>query len=164
MTTLMPDDLSPIQRTYLGVLAVGLVPADLAHDSRFRMEYITAVAHALVQGLPRDALVGPEEHTASPEFRAALRRAIIDLDQKGVVGIGPPQDLAIMRPAVQDPAALYGAVDLNRHPPVFDRYLSQRCMDTLLDQPDVYRYLMDLYADSGDVWHELYKQGYGQYR
>ena len=164
MTTLKPEDLTPLERTYLGVLATGLVPADLARDTRFRMEFITAVCHAMVEGLPEGGFLGDEEFTASTEFRHRLRKAIVDLDLKQVIGVGAPQDVVIMKPSVTQPEALYGQIDLNRHPPIFDRYLSQRCMDELMELPSVHLYLMALYADSGDIWHELYKQGYGQYR
>jgi hypothetical protein len=163
MSALTLGDLSPVQQTYLGVLSLGLVSADQAGDGRFRMEYVCAISHALVQGLPRETYTA-EEHHANEAFRGELRHAIIDLDRKGVIGIGPPQDLVILRPSAPDPDAAYGDVDVNRHPPIFDKYLSQRCMDVLLACAEVHRYLMDLYADSGDVWRELYKQGYGDYR
>jgi hypothetical protein len=160
MTALTIADLSPVERTYLGVLALGLVSADQAHDDRFRMERVCAVSHALLQGLPESALLESEERS-SAAFRGELRAAMVDLDQRGVIGIGPPRDLVILRPAAEHPA---GEVDVNRHPPIFDRYLAQRCMDVLMADPAVHHFLIDLYAESGEVWHQLYQQGYGQYR
>lgn len=162
MSALTVNDLTLLEQTYLGVLATGLVPADLAGDDRFRMEYVCALCHALRQGLPADAFTA-ESHVADAEFRKQLRETMIDLDQKRVIGIGPPQDTVILRPEVP-PDAAYGAVDLNRHPPIFDRYLAQRCMDELLNHPDAYRLLMDLYAESGEVWRRLYDHGYGNHR
>lgn len=162
MTALTVADLSPIARTYLGVLALGLVSADQARDARFRMERICAISHALVQELPETTFLAPGGEEATAAFRDGVRVAIIDLDQKGVIGIGPPQDLLILRP-VAVPAA-YGDVDVNRHPPIFDRYLAQRCMDELMAIPRLHDLLMELYAESSDVWRVLYQQGYGQYR
>jgi len=167
MTALSTADLSPLEHTYLGVLALGLVAADQARDPRFRMEYVCARCHALALGQPVETFLAPtaaDEYRASADFQRQLREALIDLDLKRVIGIGPPQDLLILKPSVERPDALYGAVDLNRHPPIFDRYLAQQCMDTLLNDAAAHRYLMALYADSGDVWHELYKQGIAQYR
>lgn len=166
MPPLNVEDLSGVELTYLGVLSLGLVSADLAHDTRFRMEYVCAVAHALVRGEARERYLtgGGEQHEAAPNFREALRHAIIDLDRKGVIGIGPPEELAILKPTAPDLDAVYGEVDINRHPPIFDRFLSQRCMDLLMDNEPAHAWLMELYAESGDVWAELYKQGYGNYR
>ncbi len=167
MSALSANDLSAVQRTYLGVLSLGLVSADQAKDNRFRIEYVSAGAHALFNGLQRDAYLEPDsggDCAAGAPFRGELRAAIIDLDRKGVIGVGPPQDLMILKPSAPDPDAIYGEVDLNRHPPIFDRFLAQRCMDALLENGAAHAYLMELYAASGDVWHVLYKQGYGNYR
>ncbi|MHB8576151.1 MAG: hypothetical protein ACYDCQ_12565 [Dehalococcoidia bacterium] len=164
-TALTVDDLSLIERTYLGVLAMGLVPADLARDDRFRIEYLCAVCHAMRQDRPRTTYADGENQ-ASAEFHGELREALIDLDRRRVIGIGTPRDLVILRPEAP-PEAAYGSIDLNRHPPIFDRFLAQRCMDELLNLPPIYRLLMDLYAESGDIWGDLYeqdKQGYGDHR
>ncbi len=163
MSALTVADLTPVECTYLGVLSLGLVSADQAHDDRFRMERVCAVTHALLQGEPETTLLVAAE-SATPAFRDELRAAMVDLDQKGVIGIGPPQDLVILRPAAERPGDGYGSVDINRHPPIFDRYLAQRCMDELLANPAVHQFLIALYAESGEVWHTLYQQGYGQYR
>ncbi len=162
MTALTTNDLSPLAQTYLGVLAVGLVPADLAHEARFRMEHVCAVTHALVQGLAADTYLDAEPFTAMPDFQQKLREQLVDLDQKQIIGVGPAQELAIMRPGIERPDAFYGTVDINRHPPIFDRYLSQRCMELVMANEAAHQFLIELYADSGDVWRELYKQGYGQ--
>ena len=165
-TSLTVDDLTPVEQTYLGVLALGLVSADQAHDPRFRMEAICARTHALRRGEPVTIYLGADDYTASPAFREELRTAIFDLDAKRVIGIGAPVELVIM----PEPEASISAsrppesVDINRHPPIFDHYLAQRCMDELLNIPAVYDYLMPLYADSSEIWGALYEQGYGQYR
>lgn len=162
MTALTVADLTPVERTYLGVLSLGLVSADQAHDDRFRMERVCAIVHALRQGLPEAALQDGDG-CATPDFREELQTAIVDLDQKGIIGIGPPQDLVILRPAAERPVG-HADVEVNRHPPIFDRYLAQRCMDELMENETVHRFLIELYAESGEVWHTLYQQGYGQYR
>ncbi|HZQ35746.1 MAG TPA: hypothetical protein VFD32_07425 [Dehalococcoidia bacterium] len=164
MTVLSPADLSSLQRTYLGVLALGLVSADQARDPRFRIEYICARCQAMVERRPADDFADAAEHRATEPFRAELREAIIDLDRKGVIGLGPPQDLVVLRPSPESREAAYARLDLNYHPPIFDRYLAQRCMDELLSLPEAHTYLMALYADSGDVWHEIYQRGESQWR
>jgi hypothetical protein len=163
LTNLTVADLSPVEQSYLGVLSLGLVSADLAHDDRFLMEHVVAVAHALRLGEPAETYRGAGEFEASDPFREELRHALIDLDIKRVIGIGPPQDLAILRPSTP-PEQAYGTVDINRHPPIFDRYLAQRCMDELFAVPAVYDYLMGLYAISSEIWGRLHEQGYGAYR
>ena len=161
LTNLTVADLSPVEQTYLGVLALGMVSAEIARDDRFRMEHVCAVTHALRRNEAEGVYAGADENTASDAFRNELRSALIDLDMKRVIGIGPPQDLMILKPSVP-PEQAYGAVDINRHPPIFDRYLAQRCMDDLLGQPVVYRYLMGLYAESSAIWGERYEQGGGE--
>lgn len=163
VTSLTVDDLTPIEQTYLGVLSLGLVSADQARDSRFRMEYVCAAAHALRQGMTEDTYLTYGDHEATEQLRDDLRTAMIDLDVKRVIGIGPPQDLQILKPSVSAVEA-YGTIDINRHPPIFDRFLAQRCMDQLLAVPAAHRFLMALYTDSSDIWGKLYEQGYGQYR
>jgi hypothetical protein len=164
MTVLTTADLNPLQRTYLGVLALGLVTADQARDPRFRMEYICARCQTIVEGRPASAYADGAEHRAVEPFRSALREAMIDLDRKGVIGLGPPQDLVVLTPSLESREAVYANVDVNHHPPIFDRYLAQRCMDELLALPEAHAYLMALYADSSDVWHEVYQRGESQWR
>lgn len=164
MTVLMPADLSTLQRTYLGVLALGLVSADQARDPRFRIEYICARCQAIVERRPAAAYAGDADHRAVEPFRTELREAMIDLDRKGVIGLGPPQDLVVLTPSLETREAAYAKVDVNRHPPIFDRYLAQRCMDELLSLPEAHAYLMALYADSGEIWHAIYQRGESQWR
>ncbi|HEY7295342.1 MAG TPA: hypothetical protein VH916_09875 [Dehalococcoidia bacterium] len=164
MSVLNPEDLSSLQRTYLGVLALGLVSADQARDPRFRMDYICARCQAMTEHLPPERFAGATEFSASEPFRADLREAMIDLDRKGIIGLGPPQDLVVLRPSLESREAVYATVDVNRHPPIFDRYLAQRCMDMLLSLPEAHTYLMALYADSGEVWQGLYQRGETQWR
>ncbi len=159
-----PADLTPLQQTYLGVLALGLVSADQARDPRFRMESICARGQAIVEHAPPERYLSDTEYEACDSFRAGLREAMIDLDRQGIIGLGPPHDLVVLTPSLESRETVYATVDVNRHPPVFDRYLAQRCMDTLLSQPDAHAYLMALYADSSEIWHELYQRGEGQWR
>ena len=164
MTVLTPADLSPLERTYLGVLSLGLVSADLAHEPRFRMEYICARCQAMVERRPESVYADDAVHHATARFCAELREAMIDLDRKGVIGLGPPQDLVVLKPSPESRESTYANLDVNHHPPIFDRYLAQRCMDELLALPEAHGYLMTLYADSSDVWHELYQRGESQWR
>jgi hypothetical protein len=163
MELLSVEDLSALECTYLGVLSVGLVPFELAKQSRFRMEYVCAVCHARMQALPHEAFLDGE-HSAKAGFLDELRRALMGLDQKGIVGVGPPQDVVLLTPSPELVARSFMSIDINKHPPIFDRYLAQRCMDLLFAQPTVHEFLLGLYADSSDIWGELYNQGYGQYR
>jgi len=164
MTNLTPEDLTALERTYLGVLSLGLVPADLARESRYRLERITAICHAMLQELPVETFLGEQADTANERICQEMRTAMIDLDRKGVIGAGPPQDLMILKPSPEAIDTAYGNLDINRPPPIFDRFLAQRCMELLMERDEIRRFLMVMYADSGEVWGDLYKQGYGQYR
>lgn len=163
MTLYAVGDLTPIEQTYLGVLSVGLVPFELAHEPRFRMEYLCAVCHALMQHLPRATFV-EEDYFAKPAIREDLRLAMVDLDEKGIIGVGPPQDVVLLTPAPERVERAFASIDVNKHPPLFDKFLAQRCMDLLFDEPSVHAYLIELYGESSEIWGKLYEQGYGQYR
>jgi hypothetical protein len=163
MELLSAEELSQLERTYLGVLAMGLVPEELARAPRFRMECVCAVSHALLQDLPADTFL-VAAHTATPAFVSDLRDAIVDLDKKGIVGTGPPQEVVLLTATPEFLQRGYGSLDINKHPPIFDRFLSQRCMDLLFAHPAVHSFLLELYAESSDIWGDLYKEGYGQFR
>ncbi|HLZ72397.1 MAG TPA: hypothetical protein VKV26_21035 [Dehalococcoidia bacterium] len=164
MSTLNREDLTAVEQTYLGVLALGLVSADQAHDDRFRTGGICARTQALLEAAPAERYLDGDGQHAAPPFREALREAIIELDRKGIIGLGPPRDLVVLTPSPESREAAYATLDIDRNPPIFDRYLAQRCMDALLSRPEIHAYLMGLYADSSDVWHELYQRGKTQWR
>jgi hypothetical protein len=54
-------------------------------------------------------------------------------------------------------------IETSKNPTVFDRHLSGICMEDLLSHPDreIYRFLMDRYAESGLHWQRLMRAGYG---
>lgn len=154
---LTPADLTPLERTYLGVLATGMVPAKLAKDPSLRMDYITAVCLAILEGRPRDSYLIGEGPEVTPEFARALTEAVHALDAKGIISAGaaPPDALGgpdMMRP--KPPAQ----IDFDQHPRIWDRYLAQQCMETLFQNPDIYPFLMGKYQDSADVWGAVYQR------
>jgi hypothetical protein len=160
-------ELAPLERTYLGVLATGIVPARLAGDPWLRMDYITAVCHAIVEGKPKDAYLLGEGPEITPAFRQTLNEAALALDAKGIISAAPPPppdivlgpDLAeLARPAV--PRTL----DFDQHPRIWDRYLGHEAMEALFRNPAVYPFLMGKYQDSSEIWGRLYQQGYGRWR
>ncbi len=158
-----PADLAPLEQTYLGVLATGMVPARLAKDPSLRMDYITAVCFAIVEGRPRDVYLVGEGPDVTPAFADALTAAALSLDEKGIISAGsPPPDVLgsadIMRPRAPR------TIDFDQHPRIWDRFLAQQCMEELFRNPDVYPFLMGKYQDSSEVWGKLYSQGYGRWR
>jgi hypothetical protein len=153
-----PADLSLIERTYLGVLATGMVPARLANDPWLRLDYVTAVCLALREGQPRDAYLVGEGPEVTAAFATVLTQAVLALDAKRILAAGtPPPDVLggpeLVRP--RPPPAL----DFDQHPRIWDRFLAQQCMEELFQHPAVYPFLMDKYQDSGEVWRRLYRQG-----
>ncbi|MFN8556131.1 MAG: hypothetical protein U0531_01835 [Dehalococcoidia bacterium] len=158
-----PAELSPIEKTYLGVLSTGMVPARLAGDPTLRMDYITAVCLALVEGRPRHHYVVGDGPAVTEAFTRALTEAALALDAKGIISAGaPPPDILggpeIVRP--RPPAA----IDFDQRPRIWDRYLGQQCMEELFRNAEVYPFLMGKYQDSAEVWGRLYQQGYGRRR
>lgn len=158
-----PAELSLIEKVYLGVLATGIVPARLAKDPSLRMDFITAVCLAIVEGRPRGTYVEGEGPEVTPEFTRSLTAAALALDAKGILAAGaPPPDVLggpdIVRP--KPPAV----IDFDQHPRIWDRYLGQQCMEELFQNPDVYPFLMGKYQDSAEVWGRLYQEGYGRWR
>src|SRR5581483_10832422 len=120
------EDLTPLERTYLGVLATGIVPARLAGDPWLRMDYITAVCQAIQDGLPRERFLvngGPE---ITPAFREELVAAARSLDARGTISAGsPPPDLLLAADPALGRRAAPAAIDFDQHPRVHDRYLAQ---------------------------------------
>lgn len=165
MTTLNPGDLSELERVLLGVLGIGLAPSTLAGDPTLRYDYVTAVSLALWRGLPRDTYLD-DGATLARDFQRELTAAVHALTQKRILeGEGPGSGVVLglggepSMPVVPEEMA-----DFNSQPRVFDRYLAGRCLDDVLKQPEVYRFIMDKYADSSEVWQRLYQESDTQRR
>lgn len=156
---LNPSDLTPLEQTYLGVLAVGLPPHMLVGDPWLRIDYLTAVSQALREGKPANAYLLDEGPEPQPAFVTALKEAISLLEEKDILGTSPPAVLFTFgMPARPD----LTRIDPNTPPAIFDRYLAQQCMNALLAHPQVYQFLMAKYAESSEHWQRLVQQGYGQ--
>ena len=153
-----PQDLSSLERALLGVLCVGLPPSRAAGSDAFRVDYVTAVVHALQGGLAPEAfLVAPGGGVSAP-FRDRLREAIVTLEQKQIVA---PVTVGVPAAAGGYEAGLaIDLVDPDTQPAVLDRYLAQRCMEELFLLPAVYPFLMERYSTSGEVWRRLREAGY----
>ena len=158
-----PDDLTPVERVYLGVLATGITPARLAGDESLRMDYITAVCLALVEGAPRERYLLGEGPVITPQFTDALTSAVLALDAKGIISAGTPPADVLGGPEVMRPKAPK-VIDFDQHPRLWDRYLGQQCMEELFRNPAVYPFLMGKYQDSAEHWGRLYQHGYGRWR
>lgn len=158
-------DLTLLERTYLGVLATGIVPARLAGDDSLRMDYITAVCQCIRDGAPRDTRIVEGGPAITPEFHAELTEAALALDEKGIISAGsPPADVLLAAdPSLSRPRPPR-VIDFDQHPRVHDRFLAQQCMEELFSNPEIYPFLMGKYQDSGDVWVRLTRQGYGKWR
>jgi hypothetical protein len=156
---LRPSDLTVLERTYLGVLDTGMVPARLAGDPSLRMDYVTAVCFALREGRPRETyLDGDGSQTRpSPAFVEQLTAAARSLDEKGVISVGPPPPDVILTPEASRPPPPR-EIDFDQHPRIWDRYLAHECMEELFSDSRVYPFLMGKYQDSGEVWARLYKE------
>jgi len=155
-----PEDLEPIQVALLGVLCIGLPPSRAAGDDTFRADHVTAVVASLKETGQRDANLVHGSASVTPGFRAMLRAAVVDLATKGIVAEQPAG-----MPAAQggfEAGLAIDMVDPDEHPAVLDRYLAQQCMEVLFNVPAVYPYLMDRYAQSGEVWRRLRAGGYAR--
>ncbi len=156
-TVLRPADLSLLERTYLGVLDTGMVPAKLAGDPSLRMDYVTAVCLALREGQEPDAYLDATKDEPSPAFLQDLTEAARALDAKGVISVGPPPPDLLLSSAMPRPPAPR-EIDFDQHPRIWDRYLAHTCLEELFSDSRVYPFLMGKYQDSGDVWSRLYKE------
>lgn len=155
------SDLTPYERTYLGVVAIGLPPHTLVGDPWLRLDYLTAVSQALREGKPATAYLLGEGPEPQPDFLTVVKGAVWSLEEKGVIGTTPPVVLFafdVSRPGPPD----FTKIDPNIPPIVFDRYLAHRCLDELLANPAVYQFLMGKYAESSEHWQRLVEHGYGQ--
>jgi len=161
MEHLEPAQLSDLERVLLTVLAAGLTPSSLAADPSFRLDVLCARTLALLRGEAPEQYLSTESQ-ATPEFQNELTAAIHRLmDRRILAGDGGDGSAAFLalegEPAPV--AAASGPVDFTTFPAVFDRYLAGRCLDELLRNPDVYRYIMDKYADSTEIWQRVARQG-----
>lgn len=154
-------DLSSLERTYLGVLALGLPPAKLAGDVWLRLDYLTAVARAGMEGKPPHTYLISEGPETTPAFTELLKQAVYSLEKKDILGTSAPS--VVFAFDVGSAAAPdVSSIDPNATPVIFDNFLAQQCMNHLLDNPQVYRFLMGKYAESSEHWQRLTEQGYGQ--
>ena len=153
-----PDDLAPLEVTLLGVLSVGLPPSKAAGSDTFRVDHVTAVISGLREGDDRTLYLQPDGVRVTPEFRARLAAAIKDLEAKELVRM---QEAGMPAAAGGfEEGLLIDMVDPDQHPALLDRYLSQLCMEVLFNIPQVYPFLMERYAASGEVWRRLREGGY----
>jgi hypothetical protein len=150
-------DLPLLERTYLGVLDTGMVPARLAGDPSLRMDRVTAVCLALREGAAESTYLAGDE--PSPAFLAALSEAARSLDRRGVISLAPPPPDTILAPeGLQPPRTPPQAIDFDQHPRIHDRFLAHQCMEELFADARVYPYLMGKYQDSSEVWARLYRE------
>jgi len=154
---LHPSDLSPLERTYLGVLDTGMVSARLAGDPSLRTDHVTAVCLALREGRPRDSYLSGDGVEPDARFLTELTRAARSLEERGVISAAaPPPDL-LLTPETPRPAPV-GVLDFDQRPKIWDRYLAHECMEELFRDESVYPFLMGKYQDSGEVWARLYRE------
>jgi hypothetical protein len=159
VTMLNPGDLEELERAALGILGAGLAPSSVAGDPSFRLDVLIATSFALVQGLAPGSYLEPSGG-ATAAFQRRLTDAFHVLEDKKILGMGgPPPEVRIspgtgaFRAPGQDPIA-----NFDQHPTVFDRHLAGRCLDEILRNGDVYRYVMGKYAESSEIWQRVYRQ------
>jgi|GEM_PF-659841 len=156
---LHPADLSLIERTYLGVLDTGMVSARLAGDPTLRLDHVAAVCLALREQRPRDAYLAEDSAKPAPAFRAALTRAVYDLEERGVLTTGAPPSDILLSPGLPPTRTRSNApLDFDQRPLILLRYLAHECMEELFQDTRVYPFLMGKYQDSGEVYGRLYKE------
>ena len=155
-----PEDLAPLEVALLGVLCLGLPPSRSAGSDTFRVDHVTAVVAGLFETGAHAANLGPDALRVTPDFAARLHAAIDALAAKELV----------LRQVPGMPAAAGGyeagllldLVNPDEQPAVLDRYLAQLCMEKLFNVPEVYPFLMERYAASGEVWRRLREDGYAR--
>ena len=155
------EDLSPLQRIFLGVLALGLPPASLAKDPTLRLDVLSASAAALGEAQPEDHYLQQGGEAAGEQFDAELTAAVLDLDRKGVISLGAPPGINVTMMGGIGDAEGWRRVNFEQAPRIFDKYLSHECLEELLRQPAVHSYLMRKYGESSEVWQNLMREGYG---
>lgn len=157
MTTYNPNDLNELEQILLGVLGAGLVPSNVAGDASFRLDYLCAVSLALIRAEPRETYLDPDGRKATPALQHDLTDALADLEQKRILSSGG-SELLLTPDQPPSPAPHQQLANFDQHPKIFDRYLAGRCLDALLRNTAVYRFIMDKYADSSEVYQKNYQQ------
>ncbi len=161
------DDLSPIARAYLAVIAAGLPSARLAGDESFRIDYLTAICAALTDGRPPSAHLDGDGPQPLASFVEELRGVIAGLDDEAIIIAGAGESTMTMMPLVGQgrntltPAQI-AKLDLNQPPKILDTYLAYRALDALLAHPGVYAFLMEKYGAASEIWQKLAAQGYNR--
>jgi hypothetical protein len=151
-------ELNELEKVALGVIGAGLAPSSLAHDRSFRLDTLTAISLALARGLDRGALLDGNGD-AGDAFQSELAATYDALDRKRILGLGGPNDVLLMPgEAPHSPRDQRQLPNFDQYPTVFDRHLAGRCLDELLKQPDVYRFIMGKYAESSEIWQRVYRQ------
>jgi hypothetical protein len=160
VTTINPSDLTDLERVLLAVLGAGLAPSSLANDPSFRLDALCGTTLALLRGEPPLRYL-MSDHEATPEFRASLSEAIYDLSDRRVLMSAEPAPSTFVALEGEQPAPTDRSVPVNFDfpPSVFDRYLAGRCLDELLRNADVYRFIMGKYAESSEIWQRIARQG-----
>jgi hypothetical protein len=89
-----------------------------------------------------------------------LTDVVRHLEVKKILGMGGPPPEVWLSPGIpavrapgQDPIA-----NFDQHPTVFDRHLAGRCLDEILRNEAIYRYIMGKYAESSEIWQRVYRQ------
>lgn len=154
--------LTPLEQVYLGVLALGLPSSKLAGDEFLRVDYLAAVAYALVRDEAPRSYLQREGPQCATEFEDDLRLAVRSLAAKDVLALEtPPAGMGMI--ALHDRSALLDQnqeADLAEPAFVLDRFLSQQCLEALLRNREAYSFLMGLYAQTSEVWQRLRAEGY----
>jgi hypothetical protein len=124
------------------------------------VDHVTAVVLGLQEAGRRDRHLAADGIAVTPAFRSALQEAILALVEKGLVA-HQPAGMPAAAGGFESGLAL-DVVNPDEHPALLDRYLGQLCMETLFQEPEVYPYLMERYASSGEIWRRLRAGGYAQ--
>jgi hypothetical protein len=156
-----PEDLSRLERIFLGVLALGLPPASLAKDASFRLDVLTASAAALEEGRNEADHLAPNGTEAAPAFEAELGAAVFELDRKGLIALGSPPGINVTLMGTIEDAGGWRRVNYEEAPRIFDKYLAHDALESLLRVGPVHSYLMRKYGDGSEVWQGLMAKGYG---
>jgi hypothetical protein len=153
------SDLSELERVLLAILGAGLAPAAVANDPSFRLDLLSAETLSRLRGEPASTYLRSQSEV-KPDFGVRVSDAIYDLEEKEVLSAGGPSPSGLIDLSGRQQPLVDRTVPINfdQHPTVFDRYLAGRCLDELLRHPDVYRFIMDKYADSSEVWQRVYEQ------
>ena len=160
MAVYQPEDLDVLETTLLGVLSIGLPPSKAAGSNAFRVDHVAVVIAGLRETGDRTAYLEGDGLRVTPEFRSRLRATIAGLEEKGLV-VAPAAGMPAA-PGGFEEGLLLDLVEPDEHPALLDRYLSQLCMEVLFNISDVYPFLMERYAASGEVWRRLREGGYAR--